>query len=87
MKPVKALSLVLLEFIRATDLHGPFNSIHEGYAIIEEEFDELWDVVKLKRGCYDNQGRTRREALREEAIQVAAMGLRFLVDCCEDDSK
>lgn len=49
-----------------------FNSPHEGKAVIEEELDELWEHVKA------NTGRSP-EALRE-AIQVAAMALRYALD-------
>lgn len=50
-----------------------FNSTHEGYAVILEELDELWDEIKTN----GPQGR-----LQAEAVQVAAMALRFLIDCC-----
>lgn len=43
---------------------------HEGYAIIKEELDELWDEVKA-----DN-----KELALKEAVQVAAMAIRFIVD-------
>ena len=53
-----------------------FNSGHEGYAVIQEEVDELWDEVK---GQY---GAERTTKMRKEAIQVAAMALRFIADVC-----
>lgn len=59
------------EYRRAVELHGPFSSTHEGYAIIKEELDELWDGVKR------NDPPVR---LREEAIQIAAMAIRFCID-------
>lgn len=65
---------VMLELERAEDLFPAMLSNHEGYAIIKEEFDELWDEIK-KKG--DNN-----LAIESEAIQVAAMVLRFLKDCC-----
>lgn len=58
------------EVERATKLHGPFASRHEGYAIMKEEVDELW--WEVKHGT--------PEAAREEAIQVAAMAVRFIMD-------
>jgi hypothetical protein len=58
----------------ALEKHGALNSLHEGYAVILEELDELWDEIKKQR-C-DNS------ALVKEASQVAAMGLRFLIDLC-----
>ena len=47
-----------------------FSSNHEGFAVLKEEVDELWDEVKRKHPS--------NEQLREEAIQIGAMALRFL---------
>lgn len=66
----EVLGLVRAEILRATELHRPMSSAHEGWAVIREEVDELWDEVKAN----DPQ----RAA--EEAVQVAAMGARFLLD-------
>ncbi len=67
---------IWLELHRATEKFGPFASAHEGYAVILEELDELWDAIKDKdANIYD---------LQKEAVQVGAMALRFLIDICED---
>lgn len=47
-----------------------FNSAHEGYAVIAEELDELWDDVKADEV----------ERSIAEAIQVGAMALRYIAD-------
>ena len=61
---------VASELQRATKKFGPFTSAHEGIAIIREEYLELeWEVF---------HGDLNRAA--EEAIQLAAMAIRFLVD-------
>lgn len=65
------------EYEKAIKKFGSFKNGHEGYAVILEEVDELWDEVKTKDGL----GRAK-----EEAIQVAAMALRFLTDLPDDDS-
>jgi len=65
------------EVRRAMGEFPSFNSSHEGYAVIKEELDELWDEVKKKRHSRSN------ELLREEAIQVAAMAVRFVHDVCD----
>ena len=62
------------QVLRAEGLHAPINSAHEGYAVILEELDELWDQVKLKRGDRD------ADAMRRELIQTAAMCLRTIRD-------
>ena len=50
----------------------PFNSAHEGYAILAEEVDELWAHVKV------DQKKRDLDAMRAEAIQVAAMAVKFV---------
>jgi hypothetical protein len=62
------------EALAATLRYPPFHSAHEGYAIIKEELDELWTEVKAK-----DQNVAR---MREEAMQVGAMALRFMVEVC-----
>lgn len=63
---------VINELRRAQSRFGPYHSPHEGYAVIAEEVQELWDEIRLKTGTKENQ--------RKEAIQVAAVAMRFLVD-------
>lgn len=55
-----------------------FNSAHEGYAVLLEEVHELWDEVRHKKSSV--------EKMREEAIQIAAMAVRFVWDVCNEDS-
>jgi hypothetical protein len=69
-----ALLQVHAEAERAGKIFAPFNSAHEGYAVLAEEVDELWQHVKVKQGKRDV------EAMIAEAKQVAAMALRFMVD-------
>lgn len=65
------------ELERAQAKFPAFNSGHEGYAVILEELDELWDEVKASKPGSD------MTAMRKEAIQVAAMALRFVRDVCD----
>lgn len=57
------------EIKKAESKFPQFNSPHEGYAIIAEELDELWDEVKEHD---HNQIRMYRES-----IQVACTAIRF----------
>lgn len=66
------------EALTAGCVWGPFNSAHEGYAVLAEEVDELWDQVKV------NQKRRDLALMRKEAIQVAAMALRFAAEVCDE---
>lgn len=69
--------LVGEELSRALKNFPTFNSEHEGYAVILEEMDELWDEIKV------NQKHRDIFKIRKEAIQVAAMSIRFLMNLCE----
>jgi NTP pyrophosphatase (non-canonical NTP hydrolase) len=63
------------EMADASKKFPAFASEHEGYAILLEEVDELWEAVKL------NQNNPERERqIEKECIQVGAMALRFLHD-------
>lgn len=64
---------VLDELARAEAKFGAFHSGHEGFAVLLEEVDEL--KYEVFHGT--------RERQREEAIQVAAMALRYIKDVCD----
>lgn len=70
---------VLAELVKARAAHVPMTSIHEGHAVIREEFEELWDEIKMK-----NPDGIR---IRKEAVQLAAMALRFLIDVVPNTHK
>ena len=71
----KLLEEVGAELLKATIKHRPMTGPHEGYAVILEELDELWDEVKAQ--VHDPA------AMRKEALQVAAMAVRFIADVCD----
>lgn len=48
----------------------PFNSMHEGYAIVQEELDEAWTNIKATDPAKSTM----------EMIQVATTALRFILD-------
>lgn len=76
-----ALADVGLELKKAMGKFPPMNSAHEGWAILKEEEEELWDEVKKPQSKHDLK---RMEA---EAIQVAAMATRFIIDVCRKGKK
>ena len=67
----EAIIAIIQEFQSATEKFGTFHNTHEGYAVLKEEVDELWDSVKAND----------TENALKEAVQVGAMALRFIVDC------
>jgi hypothetical protein len=107
---------VVEELKQAEAKFGPFNSSHEGYAVILEEMDELWEVVKLnpkkivvssdeveeiaplqfplgndeeklEEAVATVQKHKRNQAMKAEAIQVAAMAIRFIKCICDQDKE
>ena len=74
------IELVKTEFKFAIKEFKPFNSAHEGYAVILEEMDELWQNVKLNQKKNPN----RERLMLNECIQVCAMSIRFIQDCCKN---
>lgn len=71
---VEILAEVNDEVSAAIAVYPPMHSVHEGYAIILEELDELWEEVRPK------PSKRSTERLKKEAIQVAAMAIRFIHD-------
>ena len=74
----KWISKIKSEYESASKKFTKFNSTHEGYAVIKEEVDELWDCIKSNAD---------KKAMEEESIQVAAMALRFLIDLCGESKQ
>lgn len=62
------------EVAAAMRKHRSMASPHEGHSVIREELDELWEHVRADTGT--------TTAARKEALQVAAMGIRYALDLC-----
>ena len=71
------LNEVREELLCATEKYGSMRSSHEGYAILKEEVDELWDDIKTNAPPEDQ---------RKEAIQIAAMAVQYIL-CVTGDHK
>ena len=65
------------ELRRAQSIHPPMHSAHEGIATILEEFEEL------KKEVWKKEAQRDVKKMRTEAIQIAAMGMRFAIDVCD----
>jgi len=80
---IDAFCLVIKELKSAVKRYAPMNSAHEGLAVLQEEVHELMlEVYKSPKNRDD-------KAMKEEAVQVAAMAIRFLTDVCmeQDESE
>lgn len=66
---------IAAEVERAERKHAPMHSPHEGWSVIFEELEELREHVRADTG--------RSAEARKEAIQIAAMGLRYALNLCE----
>lgn len=62
------------EIERARSKYKPLATLHEGYAVLLEEVDEFWDMVKLK------PSQQKSGEIYNELVQIAAMAQR----CAED---
>jgi len=80
MKVIDIQQEIYEEFVKASSKFPAFVSEHEGYAILKEEVDELWEAVKLNQ-----KNPERYVKCRKECIQVAAMALRFIYDRCRSE--
>jgi hypothetical protein len=60
---------------------GSFRNAHEGFAVMLEEVDELWDSIKLNQKKHPE----RDNLIWHEAVQVAAMAIRIIMECGKAD--
>ncbi|AFM40311.1 hypothetical protein Desaci_1285 [Desulfosporosinus acidiphilus SJ4] len=64
-------AFIFEELERANQIYGTsFHSPHEGYAVMLEEMDELFEEIKKKNPDKDK--------LMEEAVQIGAMAIKFI---------
>lgn len=68
---------IKMEIKSARNKYSSFHSAHEGYAVIKEELDELWDLVRTSKTVMAT------DKMRKECIQIAAMSIRFVEDLSE----
>jgi len=66
------------EYVNAIEKFEIFPTTHHGFAVIKEEVDELWEEVKKK----EQKAPERKRRMKLEAVQIAAMAIRFIKDLC-----
>lgn len=68
-----ATLLVISREVERSKMHGEkFASLHEAYAVMLEELDEVWDLTRMKKRDRDPA------AIRKELIQLAAMAVKAI---------
>lgn len=67
------------EAIKAVNNWPTHNSAHESLAVLEEE------VSELRRWVYTKQGDRDLQAMKKEALQVAACAVRFMAEICNEE--
>lgn len=65
---------IVLEMVRGDNKHQPHPGPKRGFGALRNEYNELQTEIEAENGT--------PESIRLEAIQVAAMALKFLRDCC-----
>lgn len=75
------VTAVKVELGLAESRHRSLNSLHEAFAVILEEVDELWELCR--RRSEDRQ----RNAVLGELVQIAAMCWRAAIDLglCDEE--
>lgn len=68
---------VEIELDSARLKYAEFHSLHEGYAVLKEEVDELLDLIKASKEIRADY------KMKKECIQIMAMALRFIEDLYE----
>lgn len=77
LQPSEWAAAISAEMSRASARYGAPASTHESYGVIAEEFAELFDAIRAND----------LDAVRREAIQVAASATRLYLACGEDRFK
>jgi hypothetical protein len=67
---------VRVELMTSRLRYRPMASAHEGWAVLREEVDELWDEVKRK------PSQRNSASMYNELVQIAAMAQRMAEDIC-----
>lgn len=62
---------IINEAFSAHEKFGPYSSTHELAAVLKEEYEEFWDLVKTSK----QDGKNKEEMIKE-LIQIAAVSFR-----------
>jgi hypothetical protein len=75
----KSIKTIITEYNHTIIKHAPFHSTYEGWALIKQKVDDLWEEIKKEESS------DSREVMMKEAAQIGAMAMRFIIDLGVDD--
>lgn len=75
----KSIKAIIVEYNHTIIKHAPFNSTYEGWALIRQKVDALWEEVKK------DETENSRAMMLKEAAQIGAMAMRFIIDIGMND--
>lgn len=75
----KSIKTIIAEYNHTIIKHAPFHSSYEGWALIKQKVDELWEEIKKEENS------DSKEAMMKEAAQIGAMAMRFIIDLGIED--
>ena len=71
------LETILKQYREIKNKYGQYSSLHEAYAVLKEEIDEIWDIVKQKPESR-NHKELEKEILANGWLTVPAdLGVMF----------
>jgi len=75
----KSIKAIITEYNHTIIKQPPFSSTYEGWAMIRQQVDELWEQVKK------DETENVKAIMCKEAAQIGAMAMRFMIDLGMDD--
>jgi len=75
------------EIAKSKNNYGAFNSTHEAYAVLQEEVEELWDIIKKNTERTYGTPEWKTKALIPELIQIAAVAKRMAIELENNEIK
>ena len=70
----RTIKTIIAEYNSTIIKNDPFNSTYEGWALIKEKVDGLWEEIRKDEAGYS------KEVVMKVAAQIGAMAMRFMVD-------
>lgn len=77
----KTIRQIIPDYNQAILKNPPFNSPHEGWAVLKQGVDQLWEEVKK------NKNSRSIESMRKEATFIGATVMRFLIELCNEENQ